>query len=117
MPGSCSGSAELPSTAALVQQHAVVFERLASPEAGALLPVALGAALELGLHHEGIAAGALGMLLAMARALHSGGARAVLAPLLSTGKPAVAGGTAVAASPAVARRAGTMRHALRQTLH
>ncbi|KAL4448861.1 hypothetical protein ABPG77_007578 [Micractinium sp. CCAP 211/92] len=82
---SSGGSAGLPDTAALVQQHPAVFQGLASAETSALLPVTLGAALELGLQHQGIAAGALGTLLAMARVLQGEGARAVLAPVLSTG--------------------------------
>lgn len=98
---SSGGSAGLPDTAALVQQHPAVFQGLASAETSALLPVTLGAALELGLQHQGIAAGALGTLLAMARVLQGEGARAVLAPVLSTGKPGLRQGGAMAASPAM----------------
>lgn len=96
LPGSClpgaasqSGSGDgLPSTAALVRQHAALFEGLAAPEASALLPVVLGVALELGPQHEAIAAGSLGALLAVARALRGEGKWAVLAPVFITGKPA-----------------------------
>ncbi|KAL4422827.1 hypothetical protein ABPG75_009024 [Micractinium tetrahymenae] len=85
LSGGGGGSAGLPSCGALLQQHAAAFEGLASPEASPLLPVVLGAALELGELHEAIGAGALGVLLAMARALRREGARAVLVPVFMTG--------------------------------
>lgn len=74
----------LPGTAAMLQQHQPLFAGLAcggSP----LAPVALGGTLWLGQQHEEVAAGALGTLAELARALQGEGARAALAPVLTSG--------------------------------
>lgn len=78
------GSAGMPATAAVLQQHAPAFAAFGSG-GGPLLPVLLSAALSLGTQHEAVAAGALGSLLELARALQGQGARAALEPVFTSG--------------------------------
>ena len=79
-----SSGAGLPATEAVLLQHAPVFAAFGSA-GGPLLPVLLGAALSLGPQHEAVAAGALGSLLELARALQGAGARAALEPVFTSG--------------------------------
>lgn len=86
-----SSAATLPATAQVMQQHPAAFGPPGSSGAAGsslpngLLPVLLTAALWLGPSDEAVAAGTLGCLLELARALQGPEARAGLAPLFTSG--------------------------------
>lgn len=91
-------AAALAATEQVMQQHPAAFGAASSSSTpsstggGGLLPVLLTGALWLGPQHEAVAAGALGCILEMARALQGSEARAGLAPVLTSGGRALASG-------------------------